>query len=52
MPEAVVPRTIQLPPEIDQEIVVYQASKNLSSFSKALTAMLGERRTMLEERRG
>jgi hypothetical protein len=52
MPEAVVPRSIQLPPEVDQEIVVYRASRGLQSFSKALVAMLAERKAMLEERRG
>lgn len=49
MPSAVIPRSIQLPPEVDLEITAYQASKGLSSFSKALQAMLAERKALLAQ---
>jgi hypothetical protein len=52
MPSPVVPRSIQLPPEVDQEVMDFQASRGLSSFSKALQAMLAERKELLSQRQG
>jgi hypothetical protein len=51
MPSAVIPTSVQFEPEVRQEVVDYQRTKGISSFSKALMAMLAERRAMLVEGR-
>lgn len=50
MPEAVVPRTIQFPPDVHAEVEAYRYAKGLNSFSRALMAMLAERQALMAQK--
>lgn len=42
MPEPVIPRTINFPPEVFQAVDEYRVNRGMKSWSKALLAMLAE----------
>jgi hypothetical protein len=48
---AVVPRSVQFEPDVAAEVDEYRAAKGLTSFSKAVMAMLAERRALLAQGR-
>lgn len=42
MPDAVIPRTVNYPPEVYQMVDEYRVATGLKSWSKALLAILAE----------
>lgn len=49
MPEAVIPTTVQFEPDAYTEVKAFKDQHRLVSFSKALMAMLAERKTLLAQ---